>query len=1335
MGKKISVMTPKKTIKISPDPNRSRSKGRDDLLDDYSPICVAKIFPTNADRPPVTLESFRPKKNTCLDYELSETYLRWQVGNTKIRASHITGTYVPAPPGHFAPKKLKGLYFNGCPPVWKFLDEISKEKIEKQQTRNRAHFKEFLRRTHENQSAGFNHMHNLLTSMAGPPWFQELSPAQLRTIDNLQECILKDLKGNTIENVKGNMAEFGLYFRPNEKMLKIALEFCCAVDYEFLLILYQVMNPRRMCYSINDRLLLSAVVHLTIIETLRECHVRLPSPPRKPCTPVCMPCKGRKTKQGDCIYSVPPKIHYASPYLEPYTFKPDPPKFSGKYENKHIQYPQSPYFSYLDALRDEIKNAESVLDIDVNGINDPEEKELLREHQAAEKKYNDLQEHGTWKGLVPPTIKLECMDFVNRSRDCRPVKLPSLFPLEDTLPPCTCSEVEKPDGGECCTDFHTCECNKDRNTVCVCKENTNLFLKALCNRCLTILKRTTNNMVGGLAQYDGNMLPIIQGIFKDRECKCLARFKDQLSAIAAGNKLSCKPEKYTIGGVAITSQGPSFIINSLLNKKELEYKIEKEESKEDVCTCGEPQEKKADIDECCVNDSKESSQEKFEKNDEPEESKEEPEEIDKTMPWEIADCTCKKAFEDFTTKQCTCPQCLEDKRRKEAMFIVSGVSNTDQDGVVENVVNIGGVQQKQCDCLHQHMEKIKNMEEYRQRVKARLQMKYHDDKYCIGGVATTKYGPVYFNQGVQKEISCTCITDHLKEEEEAKRRMPEKPHTGRIKYAITGVTAKEDKNYFTISHAVHTKPCPCLTMYRTYKQEHMWCFDTFYEYINITQRELEEYELEKPYEYEDLDLDLDLQHEPTVEPALTHCPQEDERVDGSQPKQECPYSKTEEQNGALLCQEVCTLNSSNYKICSECGKCVALDYITNQCDCRKEDKCREQNNSPPSQEVCPFQPPNYKICSECKKCVASDSVIDNCNCRSSKETIQDECECRKEGKREQCDRSHSQKVCPFQPPNYKCSECGKCVTMDSTIDQCDCASSEETIRAKCECRKDLCRAPVEDPCVCKSDEIVKEKDICSCTEDPSHKCTCFDDPCNCTEDPSYKCTCFDDPCNCTEDANDACTCFDDERFKATETQCGDGFGDSDFKRFLILDKIPCNKRKQMEILKKLLEGLAMDGYPLAKLPDAHKLPIFRLWMQMRCGKSWTQRQKRAFNQLTNKYLMHTNICYQKIKVPKMPICPHMADKFNWNHFELLREMTSSLIFEYRRKIKQLRVHSAREYFPIMYDYPFPFRTFRNNYFAYLPAKEEDIYVGNFRRTDWTSPKQRDASCFRFDNKK
>lgn len=180
-------------------------------------------------------------------------------------------------------------------------------------------------------------MHNLILSMVGPEWFQELSPNQLRTVDQLECCILTDIKNNTITEVQENIRKLGLVLRPNHRHVEKALHLCCKNPVEFLLILYQIMNPRRREYSLNDRLLLSAVVHLCMGETLRELHIRIPSPP------VHKRIKIERPK-------VEKKIRYASPYLEPLFFTSASTERPAVYENPHIQYPESPYFSYLQSL-------------------------------------------------------------------------------------------------------------------------------------------------------------------------------------------------------------------------------------------------------------------------------------------------------------------------------------------------------------------------------------------------------------------------------------------------------------------------------------------------------------------------------------------------------------------------------------------------------------------------------------------------------------------------------------------------------------------------------------------------------------------------------------------------------------------------------------------------------------------------------------------------------------------------------------------------------------------------------------------------------------------------
>ena len=73
-------------------------------------------------------------------------------------------------------------------------------------------------------------------------------------------------------------------------------------------------------------------------ETLRELHVRIPSPP---------PPNKRENNKKNVVKVTRKK--YSSPYLEPFTFEPKK-LWEGEMLNRRIQYPESPYFSYVQEL-------------------------------------------------------------------------------------------------------------------------------------------------------------------------------------------------------------------------------------------------------------------------------------------------------------------------------------------------------------------------------------------------------------------------------------------------------------------------------------------------------------------------------------------------------------------------------------------------------------------------------------------------------------------------------------------------------------------------------------------------------------------------------------------------------------------------------------------------------------------------------------------------------------------------------------------------------------------------------------------------------------------------
>lgn len=81
----------------------------------------------------------RPKPGIYADYNISQTDIKMDAGDTKIHLERTVAEYIPPPPGVEVPppppppkrKRLK--YFHGGPPVWEFMDEIRNKKIEKLQ--------------------------------------------------------------------------------------------------------------------------------------------------------------------------------------------------------------------------------------------------------------------------------------------------------------------------------------------------------------------------------------------------------------------------------------------------------------------------------------------------------------------------------------------------------------------------------------------------------------------------------------------------------------------------------------------------------------------------------------------------------------------------------------------------------------------------------------------------------------------------------------------------------------------------------------------------------------------------------------------------------------------------------------------------------------------------------------------------------------------------------------------------------------------------------------------------------------------------------------------------
>lgn len=125
--------------------------------------------------------------------------------------------------------------------------------------------------------------------------------------------------------------------------------------------------------------------------------------------------------------------------------------------------------------------------------------------------------------------------------------------------------------------------------------------------------------------------------------------------------------------------------------------------------------------------------------------------------------------------------------------------------------------------MHDHLENIRKIDEYKSRVKARYNLKKQPKKYCISGVkftdqgnlinsfannkmsSKTRYvililGPVYIISGVRPPVECECgKVLREKEEMEAHEKIRAiLPNTGRMKYEIAGTVLSEYLLHFLI---------------------------------------------------------------------------------------------------------------------------------------------------------------------------------------------------------------------------------------------------------------------------------------------------------------------------------------------------------------------------------------------------------------------------------------------------------------------------------------------------------------------------------------------------------
>uniref|UniRef100_A0A182RGJ0 DUF4771 domain-containing protein n=1 Tax=Anopheles funestus TaxID=62324 RepID=A0A182RGJ0_ANOFN len=189
-------------------------------------------------------------------------------------------------------------------------------------------------------------MCKILHKRSVPLWFQELTDEQCAICDQLLDAIADDTNERTFYRTKTLLRKLGIYPICSKSILRTALILCSGNDISFIWIileLHYIRRPRKAgtrCakdYTINERLLLSAIAHLDMLTTLRGLEKILP--PKK--VPNDTSQVDAKRKETSCPKSSPScsKSPYAcrqkvinSGYTVPVQVQPHRDEFLDRYE-------------------------------------------------------------------------------------------------------------------------------------------------------------------------------------------------------------------------------------------------------------------------------------------------------------------------------------------------------------------------------------------------------------------------------------------------------------------------------------------------------------------------------------------------------------------------------------------------------------------------------------------------------------------------------------------------------------------------------------------------------------------------------------------------------------------------------------------------------------------------------------------------------------------------------------------------------------------------------------------------------------------------------------------
>ncbi|XP_050092328.1 uncharacterized protein LOC126575601 [Anopheles aquasalis] len=217
---------------------------------------------------------------------------------------------------------------------------------------------------------------NILHQRSSPLWYQELTDQQCAVCDRLLDAIADDMDERTVNRSKGLLRSLGVFPLCPSNIVRTALILCNRNDISFLWTLLELHYMRRedakatssspMNYSINERLLLSAIAHLDMMTTLRGLDKILPT--KVPTGE--LKSKGKKATgaPGECQPGSSPYLQRRQTvkktgYTVPVRFQPHKDEFLERYERYRdpeyvIRNEATRWFARYDNARQSLSSGE-----------------------------------------------------------------------------------------------------------------------------------------------------------------------------------------------------------------------------------------------------------------------------------------------------------------------------------------------------------------------------------------------------------------------------------------------------------------------------------------------------------------------------------------------------------------------------------------------------------------------------------------------------------------------------------------------------------------------------------------------------------------------------------------------------------------------------------------------------------------------------------------------------------------------------------------------------------------------------------------------------------------